>query len=213
MCYTEGMLSILLMAMSVQACPPSWYSSLPRDGEWYYGVGKGADAEAARENAHLNLEKQVGGEPVGWEQDDFQECQNEQYALVRVEKSRVVARPPASLFSWMKIVVDKLDKILYHVDVQKPTTNIIITSPTTKATPIVQDTRMMLLRGKSLAPVLKQQLERIDSGVYGPDSVASVVAMYKAMGEPDKMLKFCNRMKPLSQGALAQWLDDNCTGE
>jgi hypothetical protein len=92
-------LLILVSAAAAGAgeCRPFWYDSLPRDDDWYYGAGKGADAEAARRDARENLAVQaIGGGadiPVealaGWEQDDHGECRGDFYALVRIGKAGV----------------------------------------------------------------------------------------------------------------------------
>ncbi len=48
--------------------PPAFYRSLPRDREWYYGAGKGADAGKARDQAIRSLGKQVTGDVEGWDE-------------------------------------------------------------------------------------------------------------------------------------------------
>jgi len=50
-----------------EACvPPSFYTSLPRDREYYYGVARDADTDKARDAAIRNLGKQVSGDVEGW---------------------------------------------------------------------------------------------------------------------------------------------------
>ena len=79
-----------------QRCaPPAFYESLPRDREWYYGVGKSSDTANARDAAVENLAKQVRGDLfagsaplVGWEQDDSRRCDGVSYVLVRIEKEQ-----------------------------------------------------------------------------------------------------------------------------
>jgi len=79
-----------------QVCVPTFYNCEPRDSEWYYGTGKGSDAQAARTDALSHLFVKVSGGQAdipmgvlaGWEQDDHGECRGAHYALVRIEKER-----------------------------------------------------------------------------------------------------------------------------
>ncbi len=61
---------LLLAAVSAAAkedcVPPAFYTSLPRDREWFYGVARDPDTDKARDQALRNLAKQVGGEVEGW---------------------------------------------------------------------------------------------------------------------------------------------------
>ena len=53
---------------SAEDCvPPTFYTSLPRDDEWFYGVARDTDTEKARESAVRNLGKQVSGGIEGWD--------------------------------------------------------------------------------------------------------------------------------------------------
>ncbi|MCX5794230.1 MAG: hypothetical protein NTY77_01885 [Elusimicrobia bacterium] len=127
------MVSTMILALNMigavpifagQCAPPSFYTSLPRDREWYYGVAKDPDTDKARLQAIKNLGKQVTGDLevwdstdvekvagpgrdrwevakevgrllpqstllAGWEQDDFEKCNDYSYVLVRIEKERV----------------------------------------------------------------------------------------------------------------------------
>lgn len=49
-------------------CPPFFYSNLPRDREWYYGVGRDKDVGRARDMGVINLAKMVTGEVGGWDE-------------------------------------------------------------------------------------------------------------------------------------------------
>jgi hypothetical protein len=98
--------------------PPAFYGTLARDSDWFYGVGKGPDADQARDAALANLAKQVTGHVVetpsvaagagqreaskglddlptetgllaGWEQDDFRRCDGVSYVMVRIGKERI----------------------------------------------------------------------------------------------------------------------------
>ncbi len=95
-----ALLAALFLAGGVRAlaqdCVPSFYNAEPRDADWYYGAGKGADADAARQDAldHLFL-KVAGGEAdiprdvlAGWEQDDHGECRGVHYVIDRISKDR-----------------------------------------------------------------------------------------------------------------------------
>ncbi len=102
------LLAPLLLACATAAfaqdCVPRFYDSEPRDGEWFYGAGKGPDSQSARQDALKNLViKATGGDPgvpaealAGWEQDDHGQCRGQQYALVRIEQA-VVKRNRAAL--------------------------------------------------------------------------------------------------------------------
>lgn len=46
--------------------PPTFYTSLPRDRDYYYGVARDGDTDKAREQAIRNLGKQVTGDVEGW---------------------------------------------------------------------------------------------------------------------------------------------------
>lgn len=78
-------------------CIPLFYRSEPRDSEWFYAAGKGADASQARDNALRRLGVKATGRDgaatdgalAGWEQDDHGECAGFFYALVRIEQERV----------------------------------------------------------------------------------------------------------------------------
>jgi hypothetical protein len=102
-------------ADSGRCASPWFYEKVPRDDEWYYGVGKDPDTDRARIAALSNLVAQAtgrvgGGESgresgraspdenaaedragllAGWEQDDFGRCDAISYVLVRIEKARV----------------------------------------------------------------------------------------------------------------------------
>lgn len=75
------MLLLLLALLSAPApasaaddcAAPTWYTSLPRDREYYYGVARATDTEAARQGALRNLAKQVTGEIEGWPTDKVAE--------------------------------------------------------------------------------------------------------------------------------------------
>lgn len=61
---------LLLFALSASAkedcVPPAFYTSLPRDREWYYGVARDPDTDKAREQALRNLAKQAAGDVEAW---------------------------------------------------------------------------------------------------------------------------------------------------
>ncbi len=69
------MIGTLVLALSWAAgdvsagdcSPPHFYTSLPRDREWFYGVARDADTDKARDAAVRNLGKQVGGGVEGWD--------------------------------------------------------------------------------------------------------------------------------------------------
>jgi hypothetical protein len=68
-----GMLLLLFCAFSgafarEDCTPPAFYTNLPRDREFYYGVARDTDTDAARDKAIRNLGKQVSGEVEEWEQ-------------------------------------------------------------------------------------------------------------------------------------------------
>lgn len=73
------MKSLLLLLLALPAAakdecwPPSWYTSLPRDRDYYYGVARDADTDKAREQALRNLGKQVSGDLEGWPADKIEE--------------------------------------------------------------------------------------------------------------------------------------------
>jgi hypothetical protein len=79
-----------------QDCVPAFYNSEPRDDKWYYGAGKGADSDAARQDAldHLFLKITGGAADIprdvlaGWEQDDHGECRGVHYVIDRIEQAR-----------------------------------------------------------------------------------------------------------------------------
>ncbi len=52
--------------------PPSFYTSLPRDRDWYYGTAADPDTDEARDLALRNLGKQVTGDVRGWTDADIQ---------------------------------------------------------------------------------------------------------------------------------------------
>ncbi len=67
----KGLATALLLLASAAAAkedcvPPAFYTSLPRDREWYYGVARDPDTDKARDQALRNLGKQVGGDVEGW---------------------------------------------------------------------------------------------------------------------------------------------------
>ncbi len=53
--------------------PPPWYTSLPRDRDYYYGVARDPDTDRARDQALRNLGKQVTGDIEGWPADKIAE--------------------------------------------------------------------------------------------------------------------------------------------
>jgi hypothetical protein len=58
-------------AVAKDSClPPVFYTSLPRDRDWYYGVARDSDTEKAREQSIRNLGKQVTGDLESWTQAD-----------------------------------------------------------------------------------------------------------------------------------------------
>jgi hypothetical protein len=66
--------AILLLTGAVSALaedcvPPVFYTSLPRDRDYYYGVARETDTDKARDLAIRNLGKQVSGDVEGWDQD------------------------------------------------------------------------------------------------------------------------------------------------
>lgn len=89
-------LSFLAAPAPAQDCVPNFYNAEPRDAEWYYGVGKGADAGAARADALEHLYEKIAGREkevpkdvvAGWEQDGYGECRGNHYAIDRIEKAR-----------------------------------------------------------------------------------------------------------------------------
>lgn len=65
-------LLVLLAAPSLaQECvPPAFYTGLPRDKDFYYGVARDPDTDKAREQALRNLGKQVTGDIEAWDDAD-----------------------------------------------------------------------------------------------------------------------------------------------
>ncbi len=63
-------LALLAAACAARAAddctPPTFYTSLPRDQDYYYGVARDPDTELAREAAIRNLGRQAGAEVEGW---------------------------------------------------------------------------------------------------------------------------------------------------
>ena len=57
----------VIQVYAEECAPPSFYTSLPRDREWFYGVGKDSDTEKARLEAIHNLGKQVTGDMEKWD--------------------------------------------------------------------------------------------------------------------------------------------------
>jgi len=69
---TTWLLAVLLApaALAAENCvPPTFYTSLPRDRDYYYGVARDPDTDKARDLAIRNLGKQVSGDVEGWSQD------------------------------------------------------------------------------------------------------------------------------------------------
>ena len=62
LCWTAG-------SVSAENCsPPNFYTSLPRDRDWFYGVARDSDTDRARDAAVRNLGKQVSGGIEGWDE-------------------------------------------------------------------------------------------------------------------------------------------------
>ena len=139
-----------VVAAKESCLPPVFYTSLPRDSDWYYGVARDADTDKARELAIRNLGKQVTGDLeawkqadvdtlagpghdrwevaahvgkllptstllAGWEQDDFERCNDYSYVLVRIEKDRV-SRFIKQSKPFQKDLSDSFDKRLKKVE-------------------------------------------------------------------------------------------------
>lgn len=67
-------LTLLLPALLfAEDCVPTFYTSLPRDREWYYGAAKDKDNDKARDGALKNLGKQVTGDVEGWNASQVEE--------------------------------------------------------------------------------------------------------------------------------------------
>lgn len=61
-------------AVAKEDCiPPGFYTSLPRDREWYYGVARDPDTDKAREQALRNLAKQAAGDVEAWPKEKIAE--------------------------------------------------------------------------------------------------------------------------------------------
>jgi hypothetical protein len=66
-------LSLPIQAAAKEDCvPPGFYTSLPRDRDWYYGVARDTDTEQARLQSLRNLGKQVTGDLEAWQPADIE---------------------------------------------------------------------------------------------------------------------------------------------
>jgi hypothetical protein len=62
-----ALLAASAAARAAENCvPPGFYTSLPRDRDYYYGVARDPDTDQARDAAIRNLGKQVSGDVEGW---------------------------------------------------------------------------------------------------------------------------------------------------
>jgi hypothetical protein len=64
-----GLLLCAAAAFAEDCVPPVFYTSLPRDREYYYGVARDPDTDKARDLAIRNMGKQVSGDVEGWSAD------------------------------------------------------------------------------------------------------------------------------------------------
>lgn len=65
-------LALAAPARAADCVPPAFYTSLPRDREWYYGVARDPDTDKARDLAIRNLGKQAAGDIEGWDAKDVE---------------------------------------------------------------------------------------------------------------------------------------------
>ena len=112
--------AVLLLALQAVAAwaencfPPVFYQSVPRDSDWYYGVGKDPDIDRARDLALINLGKQVTGSLDALDSNSMKEIIGQ--GVDRQSASETIGRllPSSSLLAgWEQDAHDRCNGISY----------------------------------------------------------------------------------------------------
>src|ERR1700674_2608681 len=87
-------------AGATDCVPPGFFTSLPRDNEWFYGVARDTDTEKAREAAVQNLGKQVSGGIEGWDDRQISEIAGPGQDRARVTEAVETILSQTPLAGW-----------------------------------------------------------------------------------------------------------------
>ena len=168
---------IALFALAVPAAakedcdPPSFYTSLPRDREYYYGVARDPDTDKAREQAIRNLGKQVTGDLEGWSQDKIDEvagpCRDKWEVAASVGK---LLPASALLAGWEQDGFERCDGRSYVlVRVEKDRVERFVRGSDKFKKDVAASLSRRLDKVEADVDALTRRIERLEQGLSGMD--------------------------------------------
>jgi hypothetical protein len=174
---------LVLLALAISAAakddcyPPNFYTSLPRDRDYYYGVARDPDTDKARDQAIRNLGKQVTGEVEGWSQDKIDEvagpCQDKWEVAARVGK----LLPASALLSgWEQDAFERCNGFSYVlVRIDKDRVERFVRGSDKFKKDVVAGLAKRLDKVEADVDVLTKRIERLERGLSGmaPDGPSS----------------------------------------
>ena len=95
-------LTATMAAFGEDCIPPVFYTSLPRDREWFYGAAKDPDTDKARAHAIRNLGRQVTGDIEGWEDADVEQLAGPGHDRSKVAQNAGNLLPRSSLLAGLE---------------------------------------------------------------------------------------------------------------
>jgi hypothetical protein len=166
------LLALAASAAAEDCAPPSFYTSLPRDRDYYYGVARDPDTDKARDQAIRNLGKQVTGEVEGWSQDKIDEvagpCQDKWEVAARVGK----LLPASALLSgWEQDAFERCGNFSYVlVRVEKDRVERFVRGSDKFKKDVAAGLAKRLDKVEADVDALTRRIERLEKGLSGMES-------------------------------------------
>ncbi len=184
-----ALLVLLSCAASVAAkedCdPPVWYTSLPRDRDYYYGVARDPDTDRAREQALRNLGKQVTGDVEGWPAEKIEAvagpCRDKWEVAAGVGR----LLPKSTLLAgWEQDGFERCDGFSYAlVRVEKERVERFVRGSDKFKRDVVAGLSARLDKVESDVEALKRRLDRLERGLGAMPPGAESAAVSRTVAE------------------------------
>jgi hypothetical protein len=183
--------ALMLITLSAAAAakedcdPPTWYTSLPRDRDYYYGVARDPDTDAARAQALRNLGKQVTGDIEGWPAEKIAEVAGPCRDKWEVAAGVGQLLPKSTLLAgWEQDGFERCAGFSYTlVRVEKDRVERFVRGSDKFKKEVVASLSARLDKVESDVAALTKRLERLERGLGAMPAGAESAAVSKSVAE------------------------------